>query len=356
MDFGVCMMPKTDRCAEDARMAEACGFTHVWVTDSHLMSGDAYVCLALIAKATSKVTIGTAVAIPGTRIAPVIAGAIASINQLAPGRVVLGIGTGNTARRSMGFTPYRLGQLREYVRVIRGLLSGGEVDYAEGETHRAIRFFHQDMRFVNTRDRIPIYVAANAPKAVELVGEIGDGFITARTNTVEGWRDLWGKVTASARRHGKDPAAMYSMMQTSACLIRPGESLDSPRVRAEAGPWAAVALHSLYEAAKTVEDAPPPLRPVFSEYKPLLDRRFAGNSRYYMELHDGHCLYLRPDEERFVTPDVIRFTTMTSTPEEMIERLRALSAAGVRQVDFFPTQNGFADFVRDFSDKVIARL
>ena len=225
MDFGLLMMPDAAAAAAQARLGEAHGFSHYWVADSELMAADPYVALAAAALATKRIVLGTGVAIAGTRIAPVTACAIASVGALAPGRVVLGLGTGNSARRAMGMPPYRVSQLREHVRVVRGLLGGGEVDYREGELNRAIRLFHQQLQLVNTRDRIPIYVAGNAPKAIELAGEMGDGFITSRTNTVEGWRETWARARAGAERAGRDPGELYTMLLTAACLLAAGREL-----------------------------------------------------------------------------------------------------------------------------------
>jgi len=348
MDFGICVMPKPDICAREAQLAEELGFSHIWVADTQLMAGDVFVCLALIAAATRRVKLGTGVAIAGTRIAPVTACAFGSLNQVAPGRVVCGIGTGNSARRAMGLPPYTLRELREHVVVVRGLLAGGEVEYREGSLRRTVRFFHQPMGFVNLHDRVPIYVAANQPKAMELAGEIGDGFITSRTNTAEGWRDAWQRVRSSAD--------LYTMLLTTAALMRPGESYDSPRIRTAAGAWITVALHSLYEGVTSIEQAPVPLRPIFKEYKAFMDDRMRGDERYYLTLHDGHGLYVRPGEERFITAELIRHTTMTSPPEELCERIRELERAGVKQVAFIPTYGEFDAFVREFSDKVMARL
>jgi alkanesulfonate monooxygenase SsuD/methylene tetrahydromethanopterin reductase-like flavin-dependent oxidoreductase (luciferase family) len=356
MDFGLLMMPDAAAAASQARLAEAHGFSHYWVADSELMAADPYVALAAAALATKRIILGTGVAIAGTRIAPVTACAIASVGALAPGRVVLGLGTGNSARRAMGMPPYRVSQLREHVRVVRGLLGGGDVDYREGEMKRAIRLFHQQLQLVNTRDRIPIYIAGNAPKAIELAGEMGDGFITSRTNTIEGWRDTWAQARASAERAGRDPRELYTMLLTAACLLGPGESYDSPRVRAEAGPWAMVALHALYESVKSADDAPAPIRATFVAYKEYADRRRANNPAYYMELHDGHGLYLQRGEERFVTAELIRHATMTATPADFILRLRALEAAGVRQVAFIPKPTSVESFAREFGEKIIARF
>jgi alkanesulfonate monooxygenase SsuD/methylene tetrahydromethanopterin reductase-like flavin-dependent oxidoreductase (luciferase family) len=356
MEFGICVMPKPDSCAREAQLAEALGFSHIWVADSQLMAGDVFVCLALIAVSTKRAKLGTGVVIAGTRIAPVTACALGSLNQIAPGRIVCGIGTGNSARRTMGLPPYTLRELREHIDVVRGLLTGGEIEYREGTLRRNIRFFHRGMGFVNLGDRIPVYVAANQPKAMELAGEIGDGFITSRTNTVEGWGGVWQRVSSAAARHGRDPGELYTMMLTTAALLRPGEGYDSPRIRTAAGPWTTVALHSLYEGVTSIEQAPEPLRPIFQEYKSYMDERMRGDHQYYLKLHEGHGLYVRPGEERFVTADLIRHTTMTSPPEELCERIRALERAGVRQIAFIPTHGEFDAFVREFSDKIIAEI
>jgi alkanesulfonate monooxygenase SsuD/methylene tetrahydromethanopterin reductase-like flavin-dependent oxidoreductase (luciferase family) len=357
MDFGVLVLPKADRCGQEARLAEACGFTHVWVGDTQMMAGDMYVCLGLIAQQTRRVKLGTGVAVAGTRTAPVTAHSIATINQLAPGRVILGIGTGNSARRAMGLPPCSLHELREHVRVVRGLLQGEEVVYQEGAARRAIRFFHQDFGFINTRDPVPIYVAANAPRAMELAGEIGDGFITSRTNSLEGWQGAWTRVRRGAEQAGKEPSSLYTTLLTTACLLHPGESYDSPRVKAQAGPWAMVALHALYDRVQDPAATPEPIRSLFAEYQAFIDnQRQRAGERYYLELHDGHGIYVRPEEARFVTPEVIRTTTMTATPEELVERLHTLESAGVKQVAFIPAPEGFAEFVREFGEKVIARF
>lgn len=357
MDFGVCVLPRPNQCGQEARLAEECGFTHVWVSDTQMMAGDPYVCLGLIARQTKRVKLCTGVAVVGTRIAPVIANSIATLNQLAPGRVILGIGTGNSAWRAMGLPPRSLRELRECVRVVRGLLQGQEVTYHEGEAQRLIRFFHQEQGFMNTRDAVPIHVAANAPRAMELAGEIGDGFITSRTNALEGWQQAWASVCRGAEKVGKAPAGLYTTLLTTACLLRPGEGYDSPRVKAETGPWAMVALHALYERVQNPAATPERIRPIFAEYQGFVDRRRSrSGERYHLELHDGHGIYLQPEEARFITPEVVQTTTMTASPEALRDRLQALAAAGVKQVAFLPRPASFAEFVREFGEKVIARL
>ena len=146
------------------------------------------------------------------------------------------------------------------------------------------------------------------------------------------------------------------MLLTAACLLEPGESYDSPRVRVEAGPWAMVALHALYASVKSAEGAPAPIPATFAAYKKFADCRFANNPAYYMELHDGHGMYMQAEKERFVTAELIRHATMTATPEDLILRLRALEAEGVRQVAFIPTPGSAESFACEFGEKIIARF
>ncbi|MBM4258789.1 MAG: LLM class flavin-dependent oxidoreductase [Deltaproteobacteria bacterium] len=357
MDFGVCVLAKPGRCAQDAKLAEECGFSQVWVSDTQMMAGDPYLCLGLIAHQTKRIKLGTGVSVVGTRIPPVTANSIATLNELAPGRVILGIGTGNSAWRAMGMAPRPLKDFREEIRVIRSLLHGAEVDFQHGTDRRAVKFFHQGQGFMNTRDAVAIHVAANAPQAMHLAGEIGDGFITSRTNSLEGWQQTWAQVRQGAEQAGRNPNSLYTTLLTTSCLLRAGEGYDSPRVKMAAGPWAMLAMHALYERVQNPTAAPDAIRPIFSHYQTFIDeqKRRLGD-RYYLTLHDGHGLYLQPEEERFVTPDVVRATTMTAMPEELLERLHALERAGVKQVAFLPATDTFGEFVREFSEKVIARF
>ena len=355
MDFGVLVLPKPDSCVKHAKLAEAKGFTHLWVEDSPMMAGEAYLCLGLMAQQTERVKLATGVAVVGTRSAPVAAHAIATVNQLAPGRVIFGLGTGNSARRAMGLPPCSLRELRDYIDVMRGLLNDQEVMYQEGAEARRIKFFHKEYEFINTRDQIPIYVAANAPKAMMLAGELGDGWVTSRTNTVDGFQDAWQQVHTGVEKAGKDSGSLDRVLFTTACLLRPDEGLETDRVKTQAGPWGTVALHSLYETVKDPDATPAPIRSTFAQYKAFMDQRLQAKDDYYFDLHDGHCLYVRDEEAQFVTPEVIQTTTMTAQPDVLLERLRALEQAGVRQVAFIPTFEAFEEFVTEFSEKIIAR-
>jgi alkanesulfonate monooxygenase SsuD/methylene tetrahydromethanopterin reductase-like flavin-dependent oxidoreductase (luciferase family) len=176
MQFGICVATKIDDW-QLIKYAEDLGFHSAWVPDSQMIWSDCYATLALAAHNTSRIRLGTGVAIPGTRIAPVTAHSIASINRVAPGRVFLGIGTGHTAMRVMGMNPMKIRDFREYLRVVSTLLRGEEVDYTYNGETQDIRFLHLDLGFINVGNPIPIYVAGNNPRVLRAAGEYGDGLV-----------------------------------------------------------------------------------------------------------------------------------------------------------------------------------
>ena len=126
MDYGIGIPSYIDAWRE-VQAAEEAGFTHAWFYDSQLIYSDVYATMALAAQNTSRIKLGTLVAIPSNRIAPVTASAIATINKLAPGRVILAMGTGYTGRNTMGLPPISVNRFKEYTRQIRGLLDGEDV-------------------------------------------------------------------------------------------------------------------------------------------------------------------------------------------------------------------------------------
>src|SRR3954468_19449370 len=107
MLFGIQGGAKIDE-VDTIALAEQLGYRSAWIGDSQLVWSDCYATLALAAARTSRIHVGTGVAAAGTRIAPVTAHSIATVNRLAPGRTFLGLGTGDTSMRTMGHPPMKL--------------------------------------------------------------------------------------------------------------------------------------------------------------------------------------------------------------------------------------------------------
>ncbi len=179
MDYGIVVPTYIDMWRE-VQAAEEAGFSHAWFPNSQLIWSDCYAAMALAAEKTSRIKLGTLVSIPSNRIAPTTASAIATINKLAAGRVVLSLGTGYTGRNTMGLPSDPVADFREYTQQVRGLLNGEDVLFREGKRDRWIRLIHADHAdFINLGDPIPIYLAAKGPKAMGVVGELGDGWVTS---------------------------------------------------------------------------------------------------------------------------------------------------------------------------------
>src|SRR6266540_4815527 len=144
MRFSICVMADVDEIGFFSH-AEALGYDSVWATDSQMLSSDCYAVLALAAARTQRLRLGPGTAICGTRVPPVQVAAVATLNRLAPGRIHLGIGTGNTAMRAMGQKPMRIKDYAEYLRVLSALLRGETVDYTyHGVTRPITMLMHED--------------------------------------------------------------------------------------------------------------------------------------------------------------------------------------------------------------------
>src|SRR5512144_1911828 len=178
MRFSICVMADVDEIGFFSH-AETLGYDSVWVTDSQMLFSDCYAVLALAAQQTRRIRLGPGVAICGTRIPPVHVAGMATLNRLAPGRVHLGVGTGNTATRSMGQPPMRLAEYAECLRVLRGLLRGEAVDYAPRGAARPIKMLIREKKYMSLEPRIPLYVSAFGPRAMEVGGQYGDGLVIA---------------------------------------------------------------------------------------------------------------------------------------------------------------------------------
>jgi len=355
MDFGIVFTSHVEQSWKHAVLAEQLGYSHAWFADSHMIYSDVYASMALAAEHTKTIKLATGVAVAGTRIAPVIAHSIATINRLAPGRVILGIGTGHTARRVMGMPAVSLREFRETLTVCRGLLHGEEVEYREGERKRQIRFLHLDKGYVDVTHPVPIHVAASHPKALEVVGELADGFTTFLYSP-DPAQFSWtlDQVRKGAEKHGRVLQDFYTSAISMPCVMRQGETLDSSRVRALTGPYVMTMVHYLYEAVKRAEDIPPAYQEIFHAYQAHVEQMQTPADRRYQEVHDGHAIYTRPDEERFVTSRMIEESCLVGSREEIIRRIRAFAEAGLNQFIILPPWGHVEETMVEFAREIIA--
>jgi alkanesulfonate monooxygenase SsuD/methylene tetrahydromethanopterin reductase-like flavin-dependent oxidoreductase (luciferase family) len=358
MKFGVFVATKIDDW-QLIKYAEDLGYDTAWVPDSQMIWSDCYATLALAAANTKRIRLGTGVAIPGTRIAPVTAHSIASIAKIAPGRVFLGIGTGHTAMRVMGMDPMKIRPFREYLRVVKTLLRGEEVEYTQDGVTRTIRFLHQDLGFLNLADPIPMYIAANGPLALRAVGEFGDGLMSVANENPHVLGMNLEAVREGAKRAGRTlPKDFHTAALTSAVVLKPGEKADSDRVVAQCGSQVAAVLHFAYEIVKLTKNEnaiPRGFEDVWGPYCKYVEEMKTPPEKRYLQLHNGHCTFMMPEERRFVTEKTIRASIMVGTPEELIDKIRESEKAGLKEIGLLPPMAEARNVFKDFAEQVMRR-
>jgi probable F420-dependent oxidoreductase len=169
VQFGFTLKPEhtIERTLALTSQAEAAGFEYGWLFDSHVLWRDPYPLLTLMAGATTTLRLGTCVTNPATREPSVTASSLAVLDELSGGRMDLGIGRGDSARRVLGKPPTTMASLEEAIVVIRDLVEGRTVSY-EGT----------DLHFGWTgRWKLPVWVAGYGPMALAMTGRVADGVI-----------------------------------------------------------------------------------------------------------------------------------------------------------------------------------
>ena len=359
MDIGICVASHVKDIDYIVR-AESLGYSHAWLADSQMLWSDCYATLALAASRTAHIRLGTGVAVSGTRPAPNNASGIATINALAPGRTFFGVGAGNTALRVMGLPPQRIREFGRYLASIRPLLRGEEAMWhgpGTGADGMPIRHIMPDAGFVAFEPPIPMYVSGFGPKSLALAGQHGDGAVLALPANPAVMASIWRMVEAGAEQAGRhlDRAEYYATALTTMVVLDAGEAVDSPRVKAECGAMAMAAVHFSYDQFRNFGRRPPAFMQGFwSDYRALIEAY--PPERRHQRIHGGHNCWVLPEEERFLTPELLRATAMIGTRDQLLERLHGLAGAGLDQVMILPNFDTRFDVLERVGRDIVANL
>jgi F420-dependent hydroxymycolic acid dehydrogenase len=215
---------RTDQLVAHAQAAEQAGFQHVWASD-HIQpwqdneghSMFPWLTLALVGNATSRISFGTGVTCPTYRYHPAaVAQAFASLAILNPGRVFLGVGTGErlneqAATNAFGKYTERHDRLVEAITLIRQLWSGSRTSFAG-------RYFQTNaLKLYDTPSTPPpIFVAASGPKSARLAGQYGDGWLSQAAALKD--PKLVTAFEQGAQASGRDPSTLGKRMELFAVV------------------------------------------------------------------------------------------------------------------------------------------
>jgi len=327
--FGINFLPnRAVELVEWVKAAEETGFDIAGIADSQSLYRDVYACEALAAVNTRRIRFGSRVINPQTRHPAVAACAAATVAELAPGRTMIGVGTGDSAVDNIGVRPSTRAELAAYVRAIRELLSSGTTQYRGAEC-----------RFTWGRFDIPIYLAASGPKMLQLAGEIADGVIINTGLLPEIVRDSIAQVKIGCERAGRQlsDVDMWWLPITNIS--------DS-------------AERSLYEIAPTLSSAGSHLSRFTTEGKhipeELLDKVKELGRRYRSDQHD------KPDStnraliaELGLTDYLADRFSIAGTPRDCVAKLERAIEAGAHQFWMSIHFDDKIRFMRDWSSGVM---
>lgn len=354
MKFGFCIMSDIDEIGFFS-FIENLGYDSAWVADSQMMYSDVYAVCALAARETKRLRIGPGTAICGTRIPPVQVAAMATLNRLAPGRVFLGIGTGNTAMRTMGQKPMKMAAFGEYLRVTRDLLDDKIAEYTFDGRTRPVKMLRHETRFMNLHPRIPMYVSGFGPRAMALAGEYGEGLVFAVPPRGVPVQDALAHARQGAARNGRDMTGFHSATLMNLVLLEPGEAADSDRVKRSVGANIMSSVYYFYDVFQERGIDPPPfLRRIWKPYCALVEQ--TPPEHRHFRTHEFHYTDLHPGEAELIDEELIRETCVIGSPDEVIERIRTLEREGLREMVFAVGNETKWRLAEEFSRTVMAKL
>jgi probable F420-dependent oxidoreductase len=327
MQFGFTIKPdhSIERTVALTRQAEAAGFAHGWLFDSHVLWRDPYPLLTVMAQATTTMRLGTCVTNPATREPSVTASSLAVLQELSGGRFDLGIGRGDSAIRVLGKPPTTMAMLEEAVHVIRALAEGRPIEYEGAVLQLTWSAGH----------RLPVWVAGYGPVALKMTGRIADGAMLqiADPDLVRWFAD---QVRASAREAGRDPNAVRIMAAAPAHVGDLADGRD--RIR-----WfpALVGNHVVDLVNKYQGELPEALT------------HYVRGREGYDYLHHAE---VGSSNAAFVTDEVVDRFGIVGDAAAHVAKLRVLADAGVDQFNVYLMNGNEEEQLEIYGREIIPAL
>lgn len=307
MEFGITFkadFPR-ERMTALTRQAEAAGFTYGWVFDSHVLWQESYPLLTLMALNTERMRLGTCVTNPLVRTVDVTASALATLNNLSGGRMVLGMGRGDSSRRVIGKKPTTVAHFKQAAQDIRDLAEGRPVEVDGNRIH--IEWAHE---------KLPVWLAGYGPRVCRTIGEVADGVIMQFADP-DLIRWCLGFVREGAEQAGRDfskievmaaaPVWLSSDMATGRRIVKWFPAMVGNHV---------ADLIARYDA---------------SELPEALTAYVAGREGYDYRHHADKDA----DHLAWIDDDIVDRFCILGTPEQHAKKLWDLQEAGVTQFNIY---------------------
>jgi len=318
-----------NEAVERAKRAEALGFEAIFFADSQMNNVDPYQAMALCAVNTKTIRFGTAVTNMVYRDPTITANCFATLNEISEGRAIIGMGTGDGPVYSLGRTATRLVDFEKGLETMRDLLHDRGIEVPRTRE----RALGGRVRLKAGRRPVPIYISAEGPKTLRVVGRVCDGAIlgTGFDPQVLEWARMR---IAEGANDASRPLAEIDIMPAGMIVVDDDGNLARRRVRSR---MANRAHHNFRFTLETVPE----------------------KERASVEKFMGAFDISKPIEER-VDPDLIteyllqRFT-IAGTAEECVGRIKSLEAAGIKRLLLTPPNAIYDQVMEAWGDRVIPR-
>jgi probable F420-dependent oxidoreductase len=331
LSFGVTVLPDPPhtRLVELLRIAEQNGFDYGWTYDSHVLWQEGMVLLTLMAQATERMKLGHCVTNPGTREPTVVASAYATLQEVSGGRIVCGIGRGDSARRVIGYKPVRMAEFESSLAMMRDLMQGRKVAWNGVEI---------ELAWATELPPIPIYVAAYGPRALGVAGRVGDGVIIQLADPVI-VRWIMEQARRAAEEAGRDPGALEFV------VCAPSHVSDDLAEARDQVRWfpAMVSNHVLDMIDAHGEEADIPRE--LTEYV---------KARKFYDYSEHSRVGARHGE--WVTDEICERFCVIGSVEQIAEKLRELEALGVSQWNIYLMTEGQEPTLEAYGREIIPRF
>jgi probable F420-dependent oxidoreductase len=311
LTFGVTVLPDPPytRMIELMQFAEKQGLEYGWTYDSHILWEDSYATLPLAADRTEKLKLGHFVTNPGIRDPTVVASWYATMHDISNGRMVMGIGRGDSSRRVVGLKPVKVAEFEERCRMIKELMNGREVEW--NEKTLKLEWVRPEL------PEIPLWIAGYGPKALAVAGRVADGVIIqlADPQIIE-W--IMGTARKAAEEAGRDPSELK-------CIVgAPSHITDDLADAREQVRWfpAMVSNHVMDLIERYGYDGEIPA--ALTDYV---------KAREFYDYKDHSRVGAKHGE--FVTDEICDRFCVLGNAEQVTKKLKELEAVGVDQFNIY---------------------
>jgi probable F420-dependent oxidoreductase len=330
MDFGVTVLPDPpfSRWLELIQLAERHGFGYAWTYDSHVLWQESIPMLAIAGRETTKIKLGHFVTNPATRDPTVLASAYATLHDLSNGRMVMGVGRGDSAVRYIGRQPMKVAEFEKALAMVKEFMNGREVNWNDKDL--ALKWVRPEL------SQIPMYVAGYGPKALGVAGRVGDGVIIQLADPeIITW--IMDVARKAAEEAGRDPSQLK-------CIVgAPSHVTDDLADAREQVRWfpAMVSNHVMDLIERYGADGS-------TVPKALTDY---VQARKFYDYNEHSRVGAKHGE--FVTDEICDRFCVLGTPDQIKTKLKELEGVGVDQFNVYLMTHGQEETLKAYGDEII---